>query len=443
MSEGEPEADPEPDAAPAEGASDAEAADGDADAASDAAADAASDSGSARGSDAASDAGSDRASDAEPSPASGSGRDRAGDASGGGSSRRSLSSQKSSADSESENPDKEAFEDDESLDPEFKRKFSAAKSEFMDLRAYSVQVQRRLLEVIPALGFEDSASGVAVSDFPRRYQEALDRLEARRAELEQTRARNEELLKGLQEQCADADHRRVDREERFLRLREQSGRTSVVSRTNKPVRPTDLNSKESFLAAKNFDLDAARIEFIRTKNAHRQTEDELNKQDQLSEGLHLIDFEQLKIENQALNEKKAAKNQDLVKIEDKIKVNCHMLTHVKEKLAFVRRQKLALHQRQLQMEESYGDARAKLATVRIHRDSVRDENSTLKKSSGLIGMTDLLYDFEHRTNELEGMEERVTDLKTRFGDLLALQRELEAKIAQRQPTNPSLLKLNR
>jgi histone deacetylase 6 len=68
----------------------------------------------------------------------------------------------------------------------------------------------------------------------------------------------------------------------------------------------------------------------------------LNKQDQLNEGLHLIDFEQLKIENQSLNEKKAEKNQELVKIEDEIKINSPMLTRVKEKLAFVWKQKFAI-----------------------------------------------------------------------------------------------------
>jgi predicted nucleic acid-binding Zn-ribbon protein len=39
-------------------------------------------------------------------------------------------------------------------------------------------------------------------------------------------------------------------------------------------------------------------------------------------------------------------------------------------------------------------------------------------------MTDLLYDFENRSNELELMQEEVSDLKTRFN-------ELEAKIARR------------
>jgi hypothetical protein len=354
------------------------------------------------------------------------------------------SSLKGSMDSASSNPDGPISDvEEDNLDPEFKRKFSAARSEFIQLKNSSILIQRKLLEVFPALGFDDSSSSVGLSDFPHRYQDALDRLEMRRSELDHMKAHNDETLRALQEQCSEADHRRLEREEKFGRLREESGRTSIMSRTNKPIRPTDLNSKESMLSAKNFELEVTRIDFIRTRNRHKQAEDELSKQDQLSEGLHLIDFEQLKIENQALNEKKAGKNQDLVKIEDKIKVNAHMLTHVKEKLAHIRKQKQILHVGRQQTEDSYAQARAKLAHAKIKRDSVRDENSSLKKSSGLIGMTDLLYDFENRTNELETMQERITDLKTRFNDLGSMQREYEAKISQRQPIDSALFKLNR
>jgi hypothetical protein len=350
---------------------------------------------------------------------------------------------KGSLDSGSENPESQRFDGEEEIDPEFKRKFAAAKLEFTKLRDRSIMIQRKLLETFPGLGFDDSSSGSGVPDFPHRYQEALDRLETRRTELEELTSRDQETLRALQEQCAEADHRRVDRDERFLHIREEAGRTSVVSRTNKPIRPTDLNSKESLLSSKNYELELTRIDFIRTRNKHKQAEDELNKQDDISDGLHLIDFEQLKIENQALNEKKASKNQDLVKIEDKIKVNSHMLTHVKEKLAFVRKQKQTLHVERQHAEEAYSQARSKLATAKIHRDSVREENSSLKKSSGLIGMTDLLYDFERRSNELETMQERLTDLKTRFNDLGNIQRELEAKLAQKRPIDVSLLKMNR
>jgi hypothetical protein len=357
--------------------------------------------------------------------------------------RSESASVKGSLDSESENPDGQAFGEEDSLDPEFKTRFNAAKAEYLELRNISVWIQRKLLEAIPELGFEDSTSGIGVSDFPHRYQDALDRLETRRLELDRLKAHNEEVLTTLQDQYTQADHRRLEREDRFLHMREGSARTSIMSRTNKPIRPTDLNSKESLLLSKNSELEATRIDFIRTRNKHKQTEDDLNKQDQLSEGLHLIDFEQLKIENQSLNEKKAGKNQDLVKIEDKIRVNAHMLTHVKEKLAFVRKQKTSMNQSKQEMEDAYGQARTKLANAKIHRDSVRDENSSLKKSSGLIGMTDLLYDFEARSNELESMQERVSELKTRFNDLAEIQHELEAKIMQRKPIDTSLLKMNR
>ena len=51
-------------------------------------------------------------------------------------------------------------------------------------------------------------------------------------------------------------------------------------------------------------------------------------------------------------------------------------------------------------------------------------------------MTDLLYDLENRSNELELMQGRVTELKTRFNDLTAMQH-------WRQPLDPSLAKMNR
>jgi hypothetical protein len=48
-----------------------------------------------------------------------------------------------------------------------------------------------------------------------------------------------------------------------------------------------------------------------------------------AEGLHLIDFEQLKIENQSLNEKIEERNEELVKLRKKttvtVQVSCHRL----------------------------------------------------------------------------------------------------------------------
>ena len=61
----------------------------------------------------------------------------------------------------------------------------------------------------------------------------------------------------------------------------------------------------------------------------------VSTQEELAEGLHLIDFEQLKIENQTYNEKIEERNEELLKLRKKITTTVQVLTHLKEKLQFV------------------------------------------------------------------------------------------------------------
>ena len=49
----------------------------------------------------------------------------------------------------------------------------------------------------------------------------------------------------------------------------------------------------------------------------RKLEQSLKQKEKLAEGLHLIDFEQLKIENQTLNEKIEERNEELLKLRKK------------------------------------------------------------------------------------------------------------------------------
>jgi hypothetical protein len=53
------------------------------------------------------------------------------------------------------------------------------------------------------------------------------------------------------------------------------------------------------------------------RNQYVKNQKILKKKEELAEGLHLIDFEQLKIENQTLNEKIEERNEDLHKLKKK------------------------------------------------------------------------------------------------------------------------------
>ena len=61
----------------------------------------------------------------------------------------------------------------------------------------------------------------------------------------------------------------------------------------------------------------------------------MHTQEQLAEGLHMIDFEQLKINNMDLNEKIEERNEDILKLKRKVTSTVQVLTHVKEKLQFL------------------------------------------------------------------------------------------------------------
>merc|ERR1712149_61826 len=87
---------------------------------------------------------------------------------------------------------------------------------------------------------------------------------------------------------------------------------------------------------KNDELCQARLEHIKLKNRKDKREKALREKEELAEGLHLIDFEQLKIENQTYNEKIEERNEELQKFRKKMTKTVQVLTHVKEKLHFVK-----------------------------------------------------------------------------------------------------------
>jgi len=58
----------------------------------------------------------------------------------------------------------------------------------------------------------------------------------------------------------------------------------------------------------------------------------LTAKEELAEGLHLIDFEQLKIENQSLNEKIEERNQELLKLRKKTTTTVQVTLLYQEKI---------------------------------------------------------------------------------------------------------------
>ena len=91
----------------------------------------------------------------------------------------------------------------------------------------------------------------------------------------------------------------------------------MYSHTSKPIPPKLIASFEKAEEEKDADLEKMRLSNINRRNHLRKLEQTLRQKEKLADGLHLIDFEQLKIENQTLNEKIEERNEELLKLRKK------------------------------------------------------------------------------------------------------------------------------
>ena len=146
---------------------------------------------------------------------------------------------------------------------------------------------------------------------------------------------NQKLLAEIKEKLNEKLLEVSSKTEEFVKYRKDIAKNSENSRTGKVLSLKIIEGLESIEEKKQKEVGGVRLENIKLRNKIKRYEQTLKQKEELADGLHLIDFEQLKIENQTYNEKIEERNEDLLKLRKKITNVVQVLTHVKEKLQFV------------------------------------------------------------------------------------------------------------
>jgi len=144
-------------------------------------------------------------------------------------------------------------------------------------------------------------------------------------------------------------------------------------------------------------------------------------------GLHLIDFEQKKIENQTFNEKIEERNEELLKLRKKITTTVQILTHILEKLEFVKKENAVLREEILAVGKDVTTSRARLSKLKSRRDKLRTTHTKLRDQAGLVGDYELLRDFEKRSARASELREHLADLRERHRALSRATARYKAK----------------
>lgn len=320
-----------------------------------------------------------------------------------------------------EEAEEEGMEDDVSLveeQPVYDRQALMDKyKEALDLRnkiqTQNMQMQHKLAEYFRKKKTDERGQEMEknVTDQEQRYLKYMSNLE----ELQNEESR---LADNIQMQTDDAKTRCEEKQVKvesasteFMTFKYDVAKTAVNSRSGKQIPLKTVEQLQQNEAKKEQEVIAVRLENIKLKNRLKKREQQLKAKEELAEGLHLIDFEQLKIENQTYNEKIEERNEEILKLRRKITTTVQVLTHLKEKLQFVQGENGEQRSKLRDIDVTVAQRRDILTKNKQVRDGLRSDNSKLKHKSGLLGNEPLLRDFEHRKDEGDDLRDKLAHLK--------------------------------
>ncbi|XP_061106695.1 coiled-coil domain-containing protein 96 [Conger conger] len=341
--------------------------------------------------------------------------------------REEESSRVPSAGPEKESDPEEEDEEDEEAEATgtpvdyeaYKRELDELRRERERLVQLNGQLQARLVEYFRKKSGEDAGvkAEEADADHERRYRKSVVAVEALTQEAERSAGRHRRQIEELRARM-QATVDRADAERRaFAGLKKDTAVAALSLRVGRQAALAEAEQIQACERRKEAELTQVRLENIKLRNAMQRTEARLAVSADLTGSLHLIDFEQLKIENQTYEDKIEERNEELVKLRRKVGRGVQTLTHVTAKLQLLQVENQAQVRQRAEVDAAVNGMRDTLIRSKQVRDGIRSDTLQLRQRSGLLGNETLLHDFEEKVDRSETMGEKLEALKRRHAEL--------------------------
>ncbi|CAB3994329.1 Hypothetical predicted protein [Paramuricea clavata] len=284
---------------------------------------------------------------------------------------------------------------------ELLERYQQAVEERSALQTLNSQFQHKLAEYFKKKKTDDRQQEIEknVSDQEQRYIKYLANLDELQSDLTGEQESYKEQIEELKERCSEKQFKVQEVRNEFLKHKTDMAKQALNSRSGRPIPLKDIEQYQQLEQKKDHEVMLVRLENIKLKNRLKKREIQLKAKEELAEGLHLIDFEQLKIENQTYNEKIEERNEELLKLRKKITTTVQVLTHLKEKLQFVQGENGEQRSTLKTVDANVAQKRDILTRTKQARDALRIDNVKLRQKCGLLGNEPLLRDYEERKDE--------------------------------------------
>merc|ERR1712050_541065 len=261
-----------------------------------------------------------------------------------------------------------------------------------------------------------------------KYQNVLLNVHSVRLKLRLQQVKAARMSEELKNQLEAKRQKAIECRDSFQEFKRQVARHAEYARTGKKIPEKIIQEVEEFELDKDAEVEEVRGSNISLKNRLAKLEQQLRKKDELADNLHVIDFEQLKIENQTLNEKIEERNEELHKLRKKTIVTVQIITHMREKVQFVQQEYQVLKAELAQLDQDLAAQRDLVAKTKHERDEHRSEYGKLKQQPGIFNSDNLTRDFEQRSEHIKQLKEDITQLKKRHGQMLQFIKQHGGKV---------------
>lgn len=243
-----------------------------------------------------------------------------------------------------------------------------------------------------------SGAGVAfmAAERDRKYRDQLDAVAKERARMAEEQERHASRAMDLQSALDEKEARLGQVTRAFRDFKREIARGAAHSHTGKPIPRELIDRYEAAEAAKEEEVSRAQLKNIYAAAQVEKLEKAHAKREQLGDGLALIDFEQLKIENSTLVEKIEDRNEELSKLRKKTTAAVQVLTHVREKLHFVSAEVGRLSADLSTVDAEVSEQRGQLAAGKKAREQTRVDADKARQAQGFAYNDSLAIDYDVR-----------------------------------------------
>mmetsp|Transcript_1726 Transcript_1726/g.3299 ORF Transcript_1726/g.3299 Transcript_1726/m.3299 type:complete len:583 (+) Transcript_1726:5108-6856(+) len=285
------------------------------------------------------------------------------------------------------------------------------------------ELQRKLAAYLASQKRRDNTDranekeSMAAHEMEKQYNDTLTSIVLGEEKLNNQKTEYDKIAIDLQTRLDEKECKANDISQAFRDFKREISRGSENSRTGKPMPKKVIKQFEEAEMKKDEEAERVRLKNINLKMTVKKLENQLRAKEQLAEGLHLIDFEQLKIENQTLNEKIEERNEELHKLRKKNTTTVQVLTHIKEKLQAVQADNTVTRGKLGELDGKLGIARDRLTKLKREREIVRGGNVALKQKQGFANSSLLVVDYETRKQKLVAAKAQLAELMERHAIL--------------------------